>query len=69
MDGRDETLHYDQLVVALGSVSRVLPVPGLAEHGVGFRGLADAIALRNRAHVEPGGGRVAARRRGSAGPT
>ena len=49
VDGRDERLHYDQLVVALGSVSRVLPVPGLAEHGVGFRGLADAIALRNRA--------------------
>ena len=33
VDGRDETLHYDQLIVALGSVSRVLPVPGLAEHG------------------------------------
>ena len=49
VDGRDERLHYDQLVVALGSVSRVLPVPGLAEHGVGFRGLADAIAIRNRA--------------------
>ncbi len=48
VDGRDERLHYDQLVVALGSVSRVLPVPGLAEHGVGFRGLADAIAIRNR---------------------
>jgi NADH dehydrogenase len=27
----------------------VLPIPGLAEHGVGFTGLADAIALRNRA--------------------
>jgi NADH dehydrogenase len=49
VDGRDETLRYDQLVVALGSVSRVLPVPGLAEHALGFRGLADAIALRNRA--------------------
>jgi NADH dehydrogenase len=51
IDGRDETLRYDQLVVALGSVSRVLPVPGLAEHALGFRGLADAIALRNRALV------------------
>jgi NADH dehydrogenase len=49
VDGRDEKLRYDQLVVALGSVSRVLPVPGLAEHALGFRGLADAIALRNRA--------------------
>src|SRR5689334_14944666 len=32
-DGRDETLQYDQLIVALGSVSRVLDIPGLAEHG------------------------------------
>ncbi len=27
----------------------MLPVPGLAEHGLGFKTLADAIALRNRA--------------------
>ena len=31
----------------VGSVSRVLPVPGLAEHAVGFKSLADAIWLRN----------------------
>jgi NADH:ubiquinone reductase (H+-translocating) len=49
VDGRDETLRYDELIVALGSVSRVLPVPGLAEHALGFKTLADAIALRNRA--------------------
>ena len=49
LDERDETLRYDQLVVAVGSVSRVLPVPGLAEHALGFKNLADAIALRNRA--------------------
>ena len=49
VDGRDEHLRYDQLIVAIGSVSRVLPVPGLAEHALGFKGLADAIALRNRA--------------------
>jgi NADH:ubiquinone reductase (H+-translocating) len=47
--GRDETLRYDQLIVTPGSVSRVLPVPGLAEHALGFKTLADAIALRNRA--------------------
>jgi NADH dehydrogenase len=40
-------IGYEQLVLALGSVSRALPVPGLAEHGHGFRDLADAIALRN----------------------
>jgi NADH dehydrogenase len=48
LDERDETLRYDQLVVAVGSVSRVLPVPGLAEYALGFKTLADAIALRNR---------------------
>jgi NADH:quinone reductase (non-electrogenic) len=45
--GEVEQLPYDQLLLALGSVSRVLPVPGLAEHAVGFKGLADAIWLRN----------------------
>ena len=41
-------ISYDRLVVALGAVPRTLPIPGLAEHGVGFKDLADAIALRNR---------------------
>ena len=41
-------MPYDHLVVALGSISRTAPVPGLAEHAVGFKTLADAIALRNR---------------------
>jgi NADH dehydrogenase len=49
IDGRDERIRYDQLIVALGSVSRVLAVPGLAEHGLGFKTIAEAIALRNRA--------------------
>src|SRR6266576_2033081 len=31
----------------LGAISRVLPIPGLAEHGLGFKSLADAIHLRN----------------------
>jgi len=54
LDGREVEMRYDQLVLALGSVSRVLPVPGLAEHGVGFKTLPEAIALRNRAilHLE-----------------
>jgi NADH dehydrogenase len=47
LDGRDESLRYDQLIVAVGSVSRVLPVPGLAEHALGFKTLAEAIAVRN----------------------
>jgi NADH:ubiquinone reductase (H+-translocating) len=48
IDGEDVQLDYDQLVVALGSVSRTLPIPGLAEHARGLKSLADAIALRNR---------------------
>jgi len=48
IEGSAEELRYDQLIVALGSVSRTLPVPGLAEHGIGFKSLPDAIELRNR---------------------
>jgi len=47
LEGHEERLHYDHLIVALGSVSRTLPIPGLAEHAMGFKTLADAIALRN----------------------
>jgi len=47
-DGAEEELAYDQLIVALGSTSRTLPIPGLREHAVGFKTLSEAIALRNR---------------------
>jgi NADH dehydrogenase len=40
-------VRYDRVVVALGAVARTLPIPGLAEHGLGFKSLADAIYLRN----------------------
>ena len=40
-------IPYDQVVVAPGSVSRTLPVPGLADHGIGFRTVEEAIGLRN----------------------
>ena len=46
-EGEDEELRYDQLVIAVGSVSRTLPVPGLDRHAIGFKSLADAIWLRN----------------------
>ncbi len=48
IDGQQLDLPYDQLVVALGSVSRTLPIPGLDEHAIGFKSLADATALRNQ---------------------
>jgi NADH dehydrogenase len=40
-------IRYRDLVVALGSISRALPIPGLADHALGFKSLADAIHLRN----------------------
>jgi NADH dehydrogenase len=40
-------ISYDILVVALGSVARTLPIPGLAEHGIGFKTVGEAIFLRN----------------------
>jgi NADH dehydrogenase len=46
-EGDTEELRYDQLLLSLGSVSRALPVPGLNEHAIGFKSLADAIWLRN----------------------
>ncbi|MBJ7470722.1 MAG: NAD(P)/FAD-dependent oxidoreductase [Solirubrobacteraceae bacterium] len=48
ISGESKRLRYDQLVVALGSVSRTLPIPGLAEYGLGLKSLPEAIALRNR---------------------
>jgi NADH dehydrogenase len=47
LEGHTEDLAYDQLIVALGSISRSLPVPGLAEHAKGFKTLPDAVELRN----------------------
>lgn len=45
--GEQVVLGYDHVVVALGSVARTLPVPGLSEVGMGFKHLEEAIALRN----------------------
>ena len=45
--GNVVTLGYDVLVVAPGSVARTLPVPGLAEHGIAFKTVGEAIYLRN----------------------
>lgn len=46
--GTQKTIEYDELVMALGSVSRVLPIPGLAEFGIGFKYVEEAINVRNR---------------------
>jgi NADH dehydrogenase len=47
-DGRQVATRYDVVVLAPGSWARVLPIPGLAEHGVGFKTVQEAIWLRNQ---------------------
>lgn len=46
-DEGPQTVAWRELVVTVGAVPRTLPIPGLAEHGLSFKTLADAILLRN----------------------
>ncbi|CAM5347831.1 NAD(P)/FAD-dependent oxidoreductase [Streptomyces violaceorubidus] len=46
-EGEEGTLPFDRLVLAAGSVNKLLPVPGVAEHAHGFRGLPEALYLRD----------------------
>ena len=46
-DAGKQTVRWRELVLTLGAVPRTVPVPGLAEHGLSFKSLADAINLRN----------------------
>ncbi|MEV4631555.1 NAD(P)/FAD-dependent oxidoreductase [Micromonospora sp. NPDC049523] len=45
--GPPREIPYDHIVVAPGSVSRTLPIPGLREQGIGFKTIGEAIYLRN----------------------
>jgi NADH dehydrogenase len=47
-DGTVQALPYDDVVLALGSVTRTFPVPGLAEHAIEFRTVEEAMHLGNR---------------------
>ena len=47
-EGESYELSYDHLVIGLGSVARTLPIPGLAEFGIGFKQVEEATALRNQ---------------------
>jgi len=44
----ENTVHYDHLVLAPGSATKLPPVPGLKEHGFEIKSLADAIEMRDR---------------------
>jgi NADH dehydrogenase len=46
-EGRTGELAYDRLVLAVGSVNKLLPIPGVTEYAHGFRGLPEALYLRD----------------------
>ncbi len=48
LEGAPYEVPYDILVMAVGSVARTLPIPGLAEWASGFKNVEEAIQLRNR---------------------
>ena len=47
IEGAEQTLHYDQLVFALGGVTSTFGLPGIAERSFPYKTLEDADRLRN----------------------
>lgn len=43
-----QQVHYDRLVLALGATPNVAIAPGAAEHALTFKGVGDALRIRNR---------------------
>jgi NADH:ubiquinone reductase (H+-translocating) len=46
-EGRRDSIGYDRLVVSVGSVNKLLPIPGVDTHAHGFRGIPEALFLRD----------------------
>lgn len=46
-EDREGSLTYDRLVLTVGSVNKLLPIPGVTEHAHGFRGMPEALYLRD----------------------
>jgi NADH dehydrogenase len=46
-DAGPQTVRWQELVLALGAVPRLAPVPGLTDFGLSFKSLPEAIHLRN----------------------
>jgi NADH dehydrogenase len=46
-EGERHQVDYDRLVIAAGSVNKLLPIPGVSEHAHGFRGIPEALYLRD----------------------
>jgi NADH dehydrogenase len=48
VDGPDQVLTYDTLVLTAGAVTRRVSVPGVAEHAIGMKHVEEAVAIRDR---------------------
>jgi NADH:quinone reductase (non-electrogenic) len=46
-EGNRRVIGYGHLVIALGSVNKLLPIPGVGDHAHGFRSIAEALYLRD----------------------
>jgi len=46
-DGRTASVRYHRLIIAAGSVNKLLPVPGVTMYAHGYRGIPEALYLRD----------------------
>jgi NADH:ubiquinone reductase (H+-translocating) len=46
-EDNEHRIGYDRLVLAAGSVNKLLPIPGVPEYAHGFRGVPEALYLRD----------------------
>jgi NADH dehydrogenase len=46
-EGQTAALDYDRLLISVGSVNKLLPIPGVTEIAHGFRGIPEALYLRD----------------------
>lgn len=47
VEGKRRDVDWDRLVIASGSVTRLLSIPGVAEHAMGFKSVAEGVYLRD----------------------
>ena len=52
LDGSEHQLAWDRLVLTPGGVTRTFNIPGVAEHALGLKTLAEAAYLRDHVHRE-----------------
>jgi len=47
VEGRTQVVEWDRIVLTSGSVTRLMSLPGVAEHAFGFKSVAEAVFLRD----------------------